>query len=104
MEFGCQPDKSSMGYPDRLKGEEIPLGARIIGAADAFDAMTTQRPYSKPLSFMEALKNCASAAGKHFDPKVMDALARFINKTMGSGAEARIGNQRKGLQESRLDG
>jgi HD-GYP domain-containing protein (c-di-GMP phosphodiesterase class II) len=66
--------------------------------------MTTQRPYNKPLSFMEALKKCASAAGKHFDPKVMDALARFINKTMSSSAEARVGSQGKRLQEARLDG
>jgi HD-GYP domain-containing protein (c-di-GMP phosphodiesterase class II) len=66
--------------------------------------MTTQRPYNKPLSFMEALKKCASAAGKHFDPNVIDALARFINKTMSSSAEARVGNQGKRLQEARLDG
>ena len=92
------------GYPDRLKGEEIPLGARIIGAADAFDAMTTQRPYNKPLSFMEALKKCSSAAGRHFDPRVIDALARFINKNMSSGAEAHLGKQREGLKESHLGG
>jgi HD-GYP domain-containing protein (c-di-GMP phosphodiesterase class II) len=92
------------GYPDRLKGEEIPLGARIIGAADAFDAMTTQRPYNKPLSFMEALKKCSSAAGRHFDPRVIDALARFINKNMSSGAEAHLGKQREGLRESHFGG
>ena len=70
------------GYPDGLKGEEIPLGARIVGAADAFDAMTTQRPYNEPLSFKEALGKCASSAGKHFDPNVIEALIRFINKAM----------------------
>ena len=91
------------GYPDGLKGEEIPLGARIIGAADAFDAMTTQRPYNKPLSFTEALEECASAARKHFDPNVLDALARFIKKPT-SEAKAYIGNQREGLQNSLLDG
>jgi HD-GYP domain-containing protein (c-di-GMP phosphodiesterase class II) len=46
------------GYPDRLKGGQIPLGARIIGAADAFDAMTSQRSYNKPLAFKEALQKC----------------------------------------------
>jgi len=92
------------GYPDGLKGEDIPLGARIIGAADAFDAMTTKRPYNKPLSFTEALKKCASSAGKHFDPKVIEALAHYINKTMSSGAEAHVVNQRKKLQEARLGG
>ena len=90
------------GYPDGLKGEEIPLGARIIGAADAFDAMTTQRPYNKPLSYTEALANCTSEAGKHFDPKVIDALARFINKTMSKSAGARVGDQREGSLEVRL--
>ena len=87
------------GYPDGLKGEEIPLGARIIGAADAFDAMTTKRPYNKPLSYTEALANCTSEAGKHFDPKVIDALARFINKTMSKSAGARVGDQREGSLE-----
>lgn len=92
------------GYPDGLKGEEIPLGARIIGAADAYDAMTTQRPYNKPLSFEEALKKCASSAGKHFDPSVIEALARFINKTMRKAAEARVVTQLEGVHEAHLDG
>lgn len=66
------------GYPDKLKGEKIPLGARIIGAADTFDAMTTQRPYNKPLPFKEALKKCKELKGKQFDPKIVDALDRFV--------------------------
>jgi len=87
------------GYPDGLKREEIPLGARIIGAADAFDAMTTQRPYNKPLSFEEAVGKCGSGAGKHFDPDVIKALARFIKKTMKNGCEAYVRNQQEGVQE-----
>jgi HD-GYP domain-containing protein (c-di-GMP phosphodiesterase class II) len=87
------------GYPDELKREEIPLGARIIGAADAFDAMTTQRPYNKPLSFEEAVGKCGSGAGKHFDPDVIKALARFIKKTMKNGREAYVRNQQEGVQE-----
>jgi len=66
------------GYPDGLKEEEIPLGARIIGVADAFDAMTTQRPYNKPLTFEKALKRCQSQKGEQFDPGAVDALARFL--------------------------
>jgi response regulator RpfG family c-di-GMP phosphodiesterase len=81
------------GYPDGLRGEAIPLGARIIGAADAFDAMTTQRPYNEPLSLRKALRKCASAAGTHFDPNVIKALARFINNTIKSGCETRAENQ-----------
>jgi HD-GYP domain-containing protein (c-di-GMP phosphodiesterase class II)/pSer/pThr/pTyr-binding forkhead associated (FHA) protein len=68
------------GYPDGLKGEEIPLGARIIGVADAFDAMTTQRPYNKPLPFEKALEKCKSSKGKQFDLAVVDGLARFIEQ------------------------
>jgi HD-GYP domain-containing protein (c-di-GMP phosphodiesterase class II) len=71
------------GYPDGLKGDKIPLGARIIGAADAFDAMTTQRPYNEPLSFEKALKKCQSLKGKQFDPDAVDALVRFITKKLG---------------------
>jgi HD-GYP domain-containing protein (c-di-GMP phosphodiesterase class II)/pSer/pThr/pTyr-binding forkhead associated (FHA) protein len=66
------------GYPDGLKGDKIPLGARIIGAADAFDAMTTQRPYNKPLSLKKALEKCSALKGKQFDSEVVDALVRFV--------------------------
>ncbi len=68
------------GYPDGLKGDKIPLGARIIGAADAVDAMTTQRPYNKPLPFKKAMEKCISLKGKQFDTDVIDALVRFINQ------------------------
>lgn len=74
------------GYPDGLKGDRIPLGARIIGAADAFDAMTTKRPYNKPLSFSQALKKCASLRGKQFDPDVVDAFGRFLDKAVKSSS------------------
>jgi len=66
------------GYPDGLKGEEIPLESRILAVADAFDAMTSKRPYNVPLNFSEALNECKKNSGTHFDPKVMDALERFI--------------------------
>ncbi|UCG14652.1 MAG: HD domain-containing protein [Deltaproteobacteria bacterium] len=68
-----------MGYPDGLKEDEIPLGAKIIGVADAFDAMTTQRPYNKPLTFKEALEEFETLKRTQFDPQVVDALIRFIN-------------------------
>jgi HD-GYP domain-containing protein (c-di-GMP phosphodiesterase class II) len=68
------------GYPDGLKGDGIPLGARIIGVADAFDAMTTKRPYNEPLPFGEALEEFESLKGQQFDPDVVDALGRFIKR------------------------
>ena len=68
------------GYPDGLKGNEIPLGARIIRVADALDALTTKRPYNKALPFKGALEKCQASKGVEFDPDIIDALVRFINK------------------------
>jgi putative nucleotidyltransferase with HDIG domain len=62
------------GYPDRLRGREIPLEAAIVGLADAWDAMTTARPYSAALSLEEALKNVREGRGKQFHPQVADAF------------------------------
>ena len=59
------------GYPQGLKGEEIPLGARIILIADAFDAMTTDRPYRKALSLNSAIKELKDCSGKDFDPEII---------------------------------
>lgn len=70
------------GYPDGLKGKKIPLAALIIGAADAFDAMTTQRPYNKPLPFKKALEKCKEMKGKQFDTDVIDALDRFVTQNI----------------------
>lgn len=66
------------GYPDQLKGEEIPLIARIIAAADAFDAMTSDRPYRRALTHKEAFSELQRCRGSQFDPIVVDAfLAEF---------------------------
>jgi len=62
------------GYPDRLRGDEIPLGARIIFVADAYDAMTSERVYRKPLSPREALEELERCAGSQFDPAIVDAF------------------------------
>ncbi len=67
------------GYPDGLGGEDIPLGARIVFACDAFDAMTSsQRPYREPLSQSAALDEIAAHAGSQFDPQVAAALRAVI--------------------------
>jgi len=63
------------GYPDHLAGAEIPLGARIVAVADAFDAMTSLRPYSSPRAPQEALRELRRCAGTQFDPAVVDAFA-----------------------------
>jgi putative nucleotidyltransferase with HDIG domain len=65
------------GYPDRLIGDEIPLLARVLHVADAFEAMTAQRPYRMtPLTAEQALGELRKFAGVQFDPKVVDAFVR----------------------------
>lgn len=60
------------GYPIGLKGEKIPLFARLVAIADVFDALTTDRPYRKALSVEEALQIMKEGRGKHFDPHLLD--------------------------------
>ena len=59
------------GYPYGLKGEEIPLGSRIIAIADAYDAMTSNRAYRESLSPQEAMNIIEAASGKQFDPNLV---------------------------------
>jgi diguanylate cyclase (GGDEF)-like protein len=66
------------GYPDGLSGEEIPLGARIILVADAFEAITADRPYRPAQSEEAALAELRAHAGSQFDPAVVDALIRHL--------------------------
>ncbi|MEK7274607.1 MAG: HD domain-containing phosphohydrolase [Candidatus Desantisbacteria bacterium] len=66
------------GYPDGLKGEDIPIGARIIKVVDAFGAMVSLRPYREPLSFEGALDELRSGGGNNFDLRVIDAFAGAI--------------------------
>jgi len=62
------------GYPDRLEGEQIPLAARILRAADTFAALTGERPFRKPIPIDEARRYMIEWAGIEFDPKVVKAL------------------------------
>jgi putative nucleotidyltransferase with HDIG domain len=62
------------GYPDRIAGENIPLGSRVICACDAFHAMVSDRPYRKALPVSEAVDEMRRCAGTQFDPVVVDAL------------------------------
>src|SRR5947207_10821980 len=67
-----------MGYPDRLAGTEIPVGARIIFVADAYAAMTSDRPYPGRCSDAEAVAEIIRCAGTQFDPSVVDALSEEL--------------------------
>ena len=64
------------GYPDGLKGEEIPIHARVIAIADAFDAITTDRPYRKAADLKAATDEIRRFAGKEFDPTLVDAFVQ----------------------------
>ena len=66
------------GYPDGLEGEEIPLEARIVLVADAFESMTQGRPYRFRVSTRDALRELERNAGTQFDPKVVEALVRVL--------------------------
>ncbi len=66
------------GYPDGLKGEEIPVMARIIAVADAFDAMLSKRPYRDALSLNSAVKELQRNKGSQFDPQIVDILLNII--------------------------
>ena len=68
------------GYPERLKGDDIPLGARIIAVADAFDAITTDRPYQKARTYVEALAILKDGAGTKWDADCVAAFERCLPK------------------------
>jgi len=68
------------GYPDGLRGSDIPLEARIISCCDAYNAMTTTRPYRKAIASPVALAELAAHAGAQFDPLVVDALGRVLQR------------------------
>lgn len=74
------------GYPDGLRGEEIPIEARVVSACDAFNAMTTTRSYRRAMPLADAIAEMEACAGTHFDPRVVEALLRVIGSSKGEGA------------------
>lgn len=68
------------GYPDGIIGEEISLGARILSVADSYDAMLSDRPYSKSISKEQAIKELQRCAGTQFDPGVVNAFIRVLGE------------------------
>ena len=78
------------GYPDGLKGDEIPLLGRMVSVADAFDAMTTDRPYSKAMTFEAAVARLQFLSGKKFDPQCVEAMAKAVASGELTAAKARV--------------
>jgi HD-GYP domain-containing protein (c-di-GMP phosphodiesterase class II) len=74
------------GYPFRLRGEEIPFGARLVSVVDAFDSMTSDRPYRDSLPAAEARRRLRAGAGTQFDPALVEALI----ETLGSYEPRRV--------------
>ena len=68
------------GYPLGLKGEEIPLMARIINVVDAYDVMMTERPYKRAMSQQEAMEELQKCRGTQFDPEVVQKFVTYLNK------------------------
>jgi response regulator RpfG family c-di-GMP phosphodiesterase len=68
------------GYPDGLAGNQIPLGARIIAISDAYDSMTSDRPYRKPLSSVEAKNELLKCSGKQFDPHLVSIFLNILKE------------------------
>jgi ribonuclease P protein subunit RPR2 len=75
------------GYPDGLKGEEIPLSARVFAVADVLDALTSERPYRPASPFRQAREMIVAESGTHFDPLVIDAFNSIDNAVFEAIAE-----------------
>jgi HD-GYP domain-containing protein (c-di-GMP phosphodiesterase class II) len=72
------------GYPAGLRGDEIPIGSRIVSVIDAFDAMVATRPYKTGLPCEEALRRLTADSGSHFDPVVVQPFIRIARAEMSS--------------------
>ena len=68
------------GYPEGLAKEEIPLGARIVAVIDAYDAMTSNRPYRKALDAEKAIEELCKCSGKQFDPKIVNIFVEILKE------------------------
>jgi HD-GYP domain-containing protein (c-di-GMP phosphodiesterase class II) len=75
------------GYPEGLSGEQIPLGARIVLAVDAYHAMTSDRPYRKAMSHDDACKELEDNAGTQFDPEVVEALLAVLSREQAADTQ-----------------
>lgn len=81
------------GYPQGLKGEEIPLGSRIIAVADFFEAITAKRHYRGPMSVEKALTLLREGSGTHFDPSIVGALINYVTQSKDFILDGQTKNQ-----------
>lgn len=85
------------GYPYGLSGEQIPLSAKIFQIADAYDVITSKRPYKEPLNHEEAVRRIVSDSNKHFDPDIINVFVRIQDKFK------KISDRYKNSQKSELN-
>jgi len=98
----CHERWDGAGYPDGLAGEDIPLPARIVFTCDAYNAMTTDRPYRSAMSTDAALAELVANAGTQFDPKVVSALIKVVQEgepvfAASDGIRAVLANKPEGV-------
>lgn len=91
------------GYPDQLAGDSIPLGARIILVADAYDAMTSDRPYRKNIGYERATDELRKYSGAQFDKQIVDALLSVVGEKGELLRSGRIPESFLGLQLNAID-
>ncbi|HBG76975.1 MAG TPA: hypothetical protein DDW86_08465 [Clostridiales bacterium] len=93
------------GYPDNLKGDQVSRDAYILAAADAYDAMTSDRPYRKAMSRDTAIENIRREKGAQFHPDIADALISVLEEESandsGQGTEEKEGKTQKGKDTSK---
>jgi len=77
------------GYPDRLRGEAIPLGARVLSVVDCYDALTSDRPYRRALSHACAMTMIQERRGTMYDPAIADAFLRIVQRLQSVSARDR---------------
>jgi HD-GYP domain-containing protein (c-di-GMP phosphodiesterase class II) len=90
------------GYPQGLRGDEIPLGSKIVTLADSFDAMMTDRPYRSRLSLEHALSDLRKHTDKQFDGQVVAAFCRLLLKEINGSTQKRVFIPMIGLKFDRV--
>ena len=92
------------GYPSGLKGEEIPLGARILSVVDYFDALMSERPYHKPMAFEEAIGLLHQESGKALDPRVVETFVEHLSRAGRRGRSEPAADAQADTDFCRADG
>ncbi|AZV63954.1 hypothetical protein DOZ91_11120 [Peribacillus frigoritolerans] len=90
------------GYPHRLKGEEIPLEARIVAIVGVFDALTSKRPYKDSWSVERALSFINEQKGKHFDPSIVMSFFCYFDEKAAQKKRLRYGSQHRDMVNCEL--